>query len=318
MGPPRERPGRSCGMLAAAERGAEILREGGSALDAVVAAVTVLEDDPSFNAGYGSTLNADGKVEMDASLMIFPPDGGNRPTMHAHRGAVQLPPFGMGAVAAVSRVRNPIMLARAVMDFTPHVLLVGAGAERIAKPAGLKRCRPEELISPRARKLWRAFRKRQAADKHKISSGGRGRNSTGEHGTVGAVAVDAHGRLAAATSTGGIHGKLPGRVGDSAIVGAGTWADAGGAASATGLGEAIIKTMLSLEAVRALGHTSPARAARGSIARLDKIEDAQGGIIVVDRYGRIGYASNAERMEVALFDPIDGIRLDSVGRARGG
>lgn len=145
-----------------------------------------------------------------------------------------------------------------------------------------------------------------------------GRNATGEHGTVGAVAVDAQGRLAAATSTGGIHGKLPGRVGDSAIVGAGTWADAGGAASATGLGEAIIKTMLSLEAVRTLGHTSPARAARGAIARLHKIEGAEGGIIVVDRHGRIGYASNAERMEVALFDPIDGIRLDSAGRAAGG
>ncbi len=305
-------------MLAAAERGAEVLRQGGSALDAVIAAVTALEDDPSFNAGYGSTLNADGKVEMDASLMIFPPDSGNRHPARAHRGAIWLPQFGMGAVAAVSRVRNPIMLARAVMDFTPHVLMVGAGAERIAKLAGLKRCRPEELISPRARQRWRASAEHLAAGKHKMSDGWREQSAADEHGTVGAVAVDSRGQLAAATSTGGIHGKLSGRVGDSAIIGAGTWADADGAASATGLGEAIIKTMLSFEAVRALGHTSPGRAARGAIARLHKIEGAQGGIIVVDRYGRIGYASNAERMEVALFDPIDGIRLDSAGRGAGG
>ncbi len=177
LGPPRERPGRRRGMLEAAERGAGILREGGSALDAAIAAVTVLEDDPLFNAGYGSTLNADGEVEMDASLMIFPPDSGNRHQAQAHRGAIRPPHFGMGAVAAVSRVRNPIMLARAVMDFTPHVLMVGAGAERVARIAGLKRCRPEELISPRARKLWRASTESLAAGKHKMSGGRRGRNA---------------------------------------------------------------------------------------------------------------------------------------------
>jgi len=263
-------------MLEAAERGAEVLREGGSALDAVVAAVTSLEDNPMFNAGYGSTLNADGKVEMDASLMVFP---------------CESPRLGIGAVAAVRRARNPIMLARVVMELTPHVLMVGAGAEKIASKAGLKLCRPEQLISPRAKQRWESRTP-----------------SARSHGTVGAVAVDKRGAIAAATSTGGIAGKLPGRVGDSAIAGAGSYADARGAASATGHGEAIIKTMLCLEAVRPLDRTTPARAARAAITRLGKIDGAEGGVIVVDRSGRIGYACNAESMEVALFDPVDGIR----------
>ncbi len=318
-------------MLAAAERGAEVLRRGGSALDAVIEAVVALEDDPWFNAGYGSTLNADGKVEMDASLMVFPPEfATNDSRRRSDDGAVGAGArLGIGAVAAVSRVRNPIMLARAVMEFTPHVLMVGAGAERIAKLAGLKRCRPRQLISPRARERWQAFRERRDARAGPLASRGAGdigiiartreTSSRREHGTVGAVAVDVRGAMAAATSTGGITGKLPGRVGDSAIVGAGTFADNRGAASATGVGEAIIKTMLCLEAVRALGRTSPLRAARGAIARLSKIEGAEAGIIVLDRQGRFGYACDAEHMEVALFDPIHGVRglrLDSAGRAK--
>ncbi len=283
-------------MLAAAERGAEVLRGGGNALDAAIAAVVAMEDDPLFNAGYGSTLTADGKVEMDASLMVFPPGLANK--NRRGRGAIDhtrtaASRLGIGAVAAISRVRNPIVLARAVMELTPHVLMVGAGAERIAKLAGLKLCRPEQLISPRARERWQAIRARGRIRKH---------------GTVGAVAIDAHGAVAAATSTGGISGKLPGRIGDSAIVGAGTFADRRGAASATGVGEAIIKTMLCLEAVRALEAMSPMRAARGAIARIRKIEGAEAGIIVLDREGRLGYACNAEHMEVALFDPIRGIR----------
>jgi beta-aspartyl-peptidase (threonine type) len=283
-------------MLAAAERGAEVLRGGGNALDAVIAAVVAMEDDPLFNAGYGSTLTADGKVEMDASLMVFPPDLANK--NHRGRGAIDharstASRLGIGAVAAVSRVRNPIVLARAVMELTPHVLMVGAGAERIAKLAGLKLCRPEQLISPRARERWQAIRPRGRIRKH---------------GTVGAVAIDARGAVAAATSTGGISGKLPGRIGDSAIVGAGTFADRRGAASATGVGEAIIKTMMCLEAVRALEAMSPMRAARGAITRIRRIEGAEAGIIVVDRHGSFGYACNAEHMEVALFDPIRGIR----------
>jgi len=320
-------------MLAAAERGAEVLRRSGSALDAVVEAVVALEDDPWFNAGYGSALNADGKVEMDASLMVFPPNlaigRGRRGSIAGASGAGSR--LGIGAVGAVSRVRNPIMLARAVMEFTPHVLMVGGGAELIAKLAGLKRCRPEQLISPRARERWQAFRERQDAGGGRLASGRAGdvgiiaktggRSLGREHGTVGAVAVDARGAMAAATSTGGITGKLPGRVGDSAIVGAGTFADHRGAASATGFGEAIIKTMLCLEAVRALDRTSPLRAARGAIARLRKIDGAEAGIIVLDHQGRFGYASNAEHMEVALFDPIQGIRglrLDSASRAEVG
>lgn len=324
LGPAHERPSRRRGMLAAAERGAEVLRRGGSALDAVVESVIALEDDPWFNAGYGSTLNADGKVEMDASIMVFPPDVGTGDNRGGSLRSGPKPQLGMGAVAAVSRVRNPIMLARAVMQFTPHVLMVGEGAERIAKLAGLRRCRPEQLISSRARERWQAFRERQdgghlarSKDASKTARN-QPRGLYREHGTVGAVAVDARGALAAATSTGGITGKLPGRVGDSAIVGAGTFADYRGAASATGLGEAIIKTMLCREAVRTLERVSPMRAARAGIACLRKIEGAEGGIIVVDRRGRLGYANNAEHMEVAIFDPVHGIRgfrLDSASRA---
>jgi beta-aspartyl-peptidase (threonine type) len=288
-GPLREQPARRRGMLEAAERGAEVLREGGCALDAVVAAVVSLEDNPMFNAGYGSTLNADGKVEMDASLMVFPPDT----AIDLEPGVdVRAQGLGIGAVAAVSRVRNPIVLARAVMELTPHVLMVGPGAERIASKAGLKLCRPGQLISPRARQRWES----------------RTRSARGGHGTVGAVAVDRRGAMAAATSTGGIAGKLPGRVGDSAIVGAGSYADARAAASATGHGEAIIKTMLCLETVRLLDRMTPARAAPAAIARLGKIDGAEGGVIVADRDGRIGYACNTESMEVALFDPTNGIR----------
>jgi beta-aspartyl-peptidase (threonine type) len=290
---------------AAVERGTEILRGGGSALDAVVAAVVTLEDDPLFNAGYGSVLNAEGKIEMDAALMVASPANpiDEQPVDSTRPGS--RPPTGgrlrlqAGAVAAISRVRNPIMLARAVMERTPHVLMVGAGAERLARQAGLKRCRPEELVSQRARERWRALVESRAAC---------GAAGTPAHGTVGAVAADVHGAVAAATSTGGMTGKLPGRVGDSAVIGAGTFACPRGAASATGAGEAIMKVSLCREAVRALGRLTSQRAAELAVAELEQTTAAQAGIIVVDRRGHIGYAHNSEVMEVAMFDPATGIR----------
>jgi beta-aspartyl-peptidase (threonine type) len=133
-GPAVERAPRKRAMMKAVKAGAAILRAGGSALDAVMASVVVLEDDPLFNAGYGSTLNADGAVEMDASVMC------------AMTGSVQA-----GAVAAVTRVKNPIRLARGVMEHTPHVIMTGEGAERLARECGLELCNPEDLIAPRAR-----------------------------------------------------------------------------------------------------------------------------------------------------------------------
>ena len=293
-GPAVDRPERRRAMLSAVRHGAELLRGGASAIDAVVATVRELENHPLFNAGYGSVLTADGTVEMDAAIVAASARGAPRGRQVDLRA---------GAVAAVSRVRNPIELARAVMERTPHLLMAGAGAEVIARQAGIELCAPAALISPRSRERWRAMlegRIEVAAP----ALGGRG-----HFGTVGAVALDAHGMLAAATSTGGISGKLPGRVGDSAIIGAGAFAGWPGAASATGQGEAILKVALCRAAVMALeGAVTPARAATGAIRNLAATTGGQAGVIIVDRRGRIGFAHNAEAMDVAIFEAARGFR----------
>jgi beta-aspartyl-peptidase (threonine type) len=310
-------------MLEAVTAAAAVLARGSNALDAAVKAVVVLEDDPLFNAGYGSVLNRDGVVEMDASVMAA--DANLR----------------AGAVAAVQGVRNPIMLARAVMERTSHVLIVGEGARRLAREVGLKRCRPQALISERAKLHWQA--QTQQLLKTEATGGAPTRSGCGwlaparsGHGvrteprgslsgklgmvkqgaTVGAVALDKNGGLAAATSTGGIAGKLPGRVGDSAIIGAGTFADTGGAASATGTGEAILTVGLCREAVRALRTVSPSHAALRAIRGLAKATGAQAGIILLNRRGAYAYAHNAQAMDVACFDPINGARFFAVRPAR--
>ena len=288
-GPAHERPQRRRAMLDAVKRGSDVLLAGGSALDAVTEAIVMMENDPLFNAGYGAALNADGEVEMDASVMVVPftvagnTDGGP--------GAV----IGAGAVAAVRRVRNPVLAARAVMAYTPHVLIVGVAAERLAARAGVSLCRPEELITDRARARWQTYMGRAA-----------------DHGTVGAAALDSNGQLAAATSTGGITGKMAGRVGDSAIIGAGTFANRVGAASATGMGEAIMKATLCREAVRMLTRSTPARAAAASIKTLELSTGGEAGLIMVDRQGRVGYAHNAQVMDVATFIPGAGIKHHSL------
>ena len=264
-------------MMDAVKAGATILRKGGSALDAVVAGVVILEDHPLFNAGYGSTLNVDGAVEMDASVMFVTDEETKA-----------------GAVAAISRVRNPVQLARAVMEHTPHVMMAGSGAERFARDRGIKLCDPDAMIAPRARERFLARLKRQ----HELGFAREG------HGTVGAAAVDIHGQLAAATSTGGVPGKMAGRVGDSAIIGAGTFANQYAAASATGHGEAIVMASLCRETIEALGSalgkTDPTRIARRKIAELIAPQHSEAGIILVDRTGRIGYAHNADTMEVGI------------------
>jgi beta-aspartyl-peptidase (threonine type) len=178
--------------------GYELLAGGAPALDAVETAVRLLEDCPLFNAGRGSVLNAEGHVEMDAAVMD---------------GSAQQP----GACAGVVRVRHPVSLARAILEKTPHVLLVGEGAVRYAEDAGLEFEEPEWFVTERERA-------RQP-----------------DHGTVGAVALDSHGHLAAATSTGGVRGQLHGRVGDTPVIGAGTWADERVAVSCTGSGEQFIR-----------------------------------------------------------------------------
>lgn len=251
------------GCLKAARVGHAVLRGGGSALDAVIAAVVALEDDPLFNAGTGSTLNADGEVECDASVMT---------------GELQA-----GAVGAVKGIKNPITLARLVMERTKHVLLVADGAIRFAREQGVTVVDPGSMITERARQKW---------------------SRAGRHGTVGAVARDDQGRVAAATSTGGTTRKLPGRLGDTPLIGCGTYAAKGqGAASATGLGEAIIKTTLTRWAVDRLGAgQDPMETARQAVAQLPPA-GGDGGLIVVDALGRAGFAFNTQRMSRALIDP---------------
>ncbi len=306
-GPGKERPERRRGMMAAIRVGAGILRGNGSALEAVVATVAALEDHPLFNAGYGSLLNSEGNVEMDASVMYAEPvaapaSSGKR--AHSHTADYSV---SAGAVAAVSRVRNPIMLARAVMEHSPHILMAGPGAESFARKVGIRLVRPEEMVTERARERWRA-RKQQIG---MLEAGAAARAAMGHghgHGTVGAVAVDMHGAIAAATSTGGVPGKLFGRVGDSALIGAGTFAHAFGAASATGQGEAIILTALCREAVLALEDATPHAVAREAIREMIDATGAEAGLILIDRRGRIGYAHNAASMQVARYDPAAGVQ----------
>ena len=225
------------GCRAAADAGDAILAAGGSALDAVVAAVRVLEDDPELNAGVGSALTRDGTVETDAAVMD---------------GATQR----VGAVAAVPDLGRAIALARALLDAGEHVLLAGPAAWRFAAEVGIAPAPPGSLVTAR-----------QVAKLH---------------GTVGAVARDRAGRFAAATSTGGISGKRAGRVGDSPIPGAGTWADAACAVSATGNGEAILRVALAraIAARIAAGSTTRA-AAEQSLAELQRITDGTAGVIAI-------------------------------------
>ena len=237
-----------------------------SAIEAVIAALVVLEDSPLFNAGRGACFNADGEIEMDASIM----DG---TTLRA------------GAVAAVRRVRNPVLAARAVMEKTRHVLLAGENADRFAEAQGLKLEAPEYF---RTESRWKALKQKQ----------------TGYHGTVGAVALDAYGNLAAATSTGGYTGKMPGRVGDSPLIGAGTYADNRACAvSGTGLGEAFMRAAVAhdvcarmLYAKASLG--AAARAALRSVAAIG----GEGGLVAVDRRGNISMPFNSECMFRASVD----------------
>jgi beta-aspartyl-peptidase (threonine type) len=260
-----EHESRLRGCRDAVERGWDVLRRGGTAVDAVVAAVVYLEDDPRFNAGTGSCLTEDGRVEMDASLM----DGAR---------------LSAGAVGAVERLKNPILLARAIMDEGRHVLLVGPQAAAFARARGFDLCDPASLIVDRQRRRHQNTR-------------------PVDGGTVGAAAIDRMGNTAAATSTGGIMGKRAGRVGDSAIIGAGTYADDTlGAASATGLGEAIIRITLCRLALDMLGRApDPTAAAERALSILRNRLAARCGLIVVDPTGRIGWAFTTESMPVAYM-----------------
>src|SRR5438132_4372960 len=264
------------GTRAAAEAGLRVLLQGGSALDAAQAAAVVLEDDPSFNAGTGACLTAAGDVELDASCM----DGS---TLRA------------GAVACVKTMKNPILAARRVCDDTPHVLLCGLGAEAFARECGIPEVANSSLITDRQRTRWEelhALALKEGADsvRRKI-------------GTIGAVAVDATGHVAACTSTGGTMYKRPGRVGDTPIIGAGTYADDHeAAASSTGLGEAILKVTMAREACAFVRDgVSPRRAAIDAVGLLRARAHGEGGIIVAGPDGRLGWARNTPRMSRAMI-----------------
>jgi beta-aspartyl-peptidase (threonine type) len=261
-----------------------VLSRGGHALDAIEAAIMVLEDDPVFDAGYGSHLNLDGRVECDAIVM-------NGATLHA------------GAASTLQRVKNPIRVARAILEKCPHMMLVGEGAERFAKEQGVALCDPDELISEAEQEAWLKCRNDKHAAEHH-----RGH----EQGTVGAVALDKDGNLFAATSTGGTCCKLPGRVGDSPLIGCGCYADSeAGGVSCTGYGEAIMKIVMAKTAVDFLRQseicvdsaagascelTTASVAAKEAVHLLAKRTRGHGGLILLDRHGNPGFAFNTPRM----------------------
>jgi L-asparaginase / beta-aspartyl-peptidase len=260
-GPYREalRAALDAGWVALGAGGAPSGAAASAALDAVQAAVEVLEDAPLFNAGRGSVLTADGRVEMDAAIAT---------------------PAGAGAVACVTRVRHPVRLARGVMERTPHVLIAGRGAEALAVEWDLETLKPDWFVVPRERERLERAAAPEAA------GGTDTEREPASGGTVGAVARDADGRLAAATSTGGVRGQLPGRVGDSPLLGAGTYADERCAVSATGDGEAVIRALAAYEIARLVGAGVPlAEAAERVLRERVGAFGGTGGVIAIGADG---------------------------------
>jgi beta-aspartyl-peptidase (threonine type) len=288
------------GVRNALETGYDILSLGGSALDAVEASVTVLEDDPTFDAGRGSFLTADGRVQLDALLM----DGGR---------------MKAGGVACVERLRNPIQAARLVLEKSPHVYFVGPGAEQFAQAHGMTLIDNAELVLDRERERLAHAQAREAAgffdeafsgltlhdDKGPETAFPPDPDLFASHDTVGAVALDFHGNLAAATSTGGTLNKTPGRVGDSSLIGCGCYADnLSAAVSLTGWGEPIMKLVLGKWATdRVSDGTAPEIAAREAISYLYNRLGGHGGIILLGPDGRFGLAHNTPAMAWGLATP---------------
>lgn len=294
------------GVRSALDAGHAILSRGGTALDAVEAAVTVLEDDPTFDAGRGSFLTSDGRVQLDALLM----DGGR---------------MKAGGVACVERLRNPIQAARLVLEESPHVYFVGSGAEQFALAHGMKLIDNADLVLDRERERLAQAKAREAAGLADATFSGheddkgpetayapsdalallQNQNGPEGHDTVGAVALDARGNLAAATSTGGTLNKTPGRVGDSSLIGCGCYADnLSAAVSLTGWGEPIMKLVLGKWATdRVAQGTAPEIAAREAISYLYNRLGGHGGIILLGPDGRFGFAHNTPAMAWGLATP---------------
>ena len=312
--PPEAEVDHERGVRAALEAGSKILSRGGTALDAVEAAVVVLEDDPTFDAGRGSFLTSDSRVQLDALLM----DGGR---------------MKAGGVACVEHLRNPIRAARLVLEESQHVYFVGQGAEEFAHAHGMPLISNSELVLDRERTRLAEAQSRQAAgladntfsgqdtplatlphhlrdDKspetaHPHSSPRAHNPNMDSHDTVGAVAIDSAGNLAAATSTGGTLNKTPGRVGDSSLIGCGCYADnLSAAVSLTGWGEPIMKLVLGKWATdRVMNGTPPELAANEAIEYLYNRLGGHGGIILLGPDGRFGLAHNTPGMAYGIATP---------------
>lgn len=269
----------SNGVSKALQIGWEILKNSGSAVEAVEKAINYMEDDITFDAGKGSHVNADGEIELDASIM-------NGKTFRA------------GAVASVKNVRNPISLCRKIMDESEHILLTGMGAERFAKEHGIQTCSQMDLLIDRELKKWEEakgkqnFSTKDAFQLRKPSD------------TVGAVALDSEGNICAGTSTGGTFNKYPGRVGDSPLIGCGTYADnTVGGVSTTGWGEAMIKVVMAKTVIDLMefNNGDPQQAAEKGIGILAHKADGYGGLIALNGKGEFGIAFNTPRMARAYI-----------------
>ncbi len=268
------------GCLRAVERGFHMLRDGEMALDAIEAAIRILEDDPTFDAGHGSFPTLDGEVELDAALM----DGAA---------------LDVGAVACVTGIPNPIRLARLILS-SPQVLLTGAGAQKYAVQHGLPVCESSDLIAPPEH--WQKF---NVMEKYQ-----------GPSDTVGAVALDAHGNIVAGLSTGGQPNRLPGRVGDVPQVGCGFYADSQvGGVACSGWGEAIARVTLASRTMHFLeAGLAPQEAAEKAIQLMQDRVDGFGGILAVDPAGRVGMAFNSRRFARAYWE--EGMAKPAAGVGR--
>ena len=314
----------AAGCKEAALVGWRVLQAGGTALDAVEAAVRALEDNPNYNAGTGATLTNKGTIELDAGMMA------------GHT-------LNVGAVAGVEYIKNPISLARKVLE-SPHVLLVGKGAQEFAGENGIAPCKLDDLMTERQYNNWKVAQEAQAApeikseepdeprylrrevgsisarqqatqasQENRESSHAEADHGEEKHGTVGAAALDMSGNLAAATSTGGIFNKYPGRVGDSPLVGCGFYADEYAAVSCTGHGEDFIRLMIAKRAADfvARGDTASA-AAEAAIVVLGAKAEGEGGLILVDYLGNVGFAWNTVNLARAYIagdmgEPVAGV-----------
>jgi L-asparaginase / beta-aspartyl-peptidase len=266
------------GVEQAAAAGWKALERGASSLDAVEEAVATLENNETFDAGRGAFLNRDGRVQLDALIM----DGAS---------------LKAGGVGCVERLLNPVRAARVVLEKSPHIYFVAEGAERFASENGISLIENSDLVLPREVERWK-----NAAEQRYLSVpaefSGKVDSDLDSHDTVGAVALDGHGNIAAATSTGGTLNKAPGRVGDSSLIGCGCYADnETAAASTTGWGEPMMKLVFAKWATdHVTEDRDPAQVAPEAIAYLQRRLDGFGGIILLDRKGRIGVAHNTPRM----------------------